>query len=380
MRESELPETNACVDTEEEGLKRCRVMGVRGLDLVFGGHHHMILDPPELLEDPDGRMVPLIHSGAFMQFLGRLDVVTRPAERMDPPRPAWFGREVVDHRYTLFPVDARTKLDAPMTQLLHPFVYDLELNQDLGKPIAYATATLMRRNPSGTDSMVGNIVADAIRTRAGVETDFVVTNTMGIRDNLYQGIITSETLFNVFPFENTITTLFLSGAEVQEVFDFVAARSTERGCKSQAQVAGVQVTLRCDCAVSNEGCCATATRYGGEYPKACAEDIRIGGQLLSRNGTYEMGANDYIAGGGSGFQMLRRNTTQRNTGIPLRTAVEEYLQKFPACTAPYGEACNEAQPDSPACQYKYVAENFGAPPCVEPAGLVDGRIQRRVAQ
>lgn len=380
VRQSELPKDHGCATADEAGLFRCRVLGLRGVDIILGGHHHIVLDPPEQLEDPDGRMVPIVHTGAFLQFLGRVDLVTRPAHLMDPVRPDWYGREVVDLKYTLFPVDSRTKPDAEMVRRMAPYVQEMAMNLDLNKPIAFATATLMRRNPNGTDSMVGNLVADAIRTRAGVETDFVVTNTMGIRDNIYPGTITSETLFNVFPFENTITTLFLSGAEVQELFNFVAARSTSRGCKSQAQVSGVTFTMRCDCSTSDEGCCGTATRYAGEYPKSCAENIRIGGQPLNPNGTYELGANDYIAGGGSGFDMLRRNTTQRNTGIPLRTAVEEYLAKFPKCQANLGDGCSASQEDSVACQYKKIYENFGAPPCISPTGLIDGRIERRVSQ
>ena len=340
----------------------------------------MILDPPELHEDPDGRMVPLIHSGAFCQFLGRLDVITRPHHRILPKRSAWYQREIVDYTYNLYPVDSRVKSDAETLDLLSPYIYELALSEDLNKPIAYAKSTLMRRNPNGTDSVVGNIVADAIRTRVGLETDFAVTNSMGIRDNIYQGIITKETLYNVFPFENTITTLFLSGSEVQELFNFIAGKTTSRGCQTQVQVSGVELTIRCDCASSNEGCCKTATRYNGEYPKACAENIKIGGSAINPNGTYELGANDYMAKGGSGFEMLRRNTTQKDSGISLRTAVEEYMQKFDECDDPIQDSCNETDPDSPACQYKRIYERFGAPPCINPVGMIDGRIQRRVAQ
>ena len=38
-----------------------------------------------------------------------------------------------------------------------------------------------------------------------------VTNSLGIRDNLYAGVLTQEAMFNVFPFENTINVMFLTG-------------------------------------------------------------------------------------------------------------------------------------------------------------------------
>ena len=381
LREAELPSTRTdCGPSSESGVFRCRVAGVRGLDLLFGGHHHIVLNPPKVLPDPDGRGVPLIHSGAFLQFLSRLDVITRPAKQAEPARPDWFGREVVDHKLTLIPIDKRTNEDAQMQRRLAPYTQELAFNTNLDKPVAFAPETLLRRSPGGTDSVLGNIVAEAIRTRTGVETDFSITNALGIRDNIYPGVIKSETLFNVFPFENTIATMFVSGAEVQEIFDFVAGRSTARGCQTQVQVAGVNFVMRCDCGVNNDGCCATATRYGGEYPAACAENIRIRGVPINPNGTYELGTNDYIAGGGSGFIMLRRNTTQRNTGIPLRTAVEEWMQKQPVCTEHYELGCSAEIPASVACQYKKLLEDFGPPNCVLPDGMIDGRIERRVGQ
>ena len=52
-------------------------------------------------------------------------------------------------------------------------------------------------------------------------------------------------MFNIFPFNNTITKMQLSGTEVQEMFDFIAGRSQGRGCVSQGQVAGARVILNC---------------------------------------------------------------------------------------------------------------------------------------
>jgi 5'-nucleotidase len=68
---------------------------------------------------------------------------------------------------------------------------------------------------------------------------------LGIRADFNPGPISIEEMFNVFPFENTIATLNLSGSEVQELFDFVVERSAGRGCNTQAQIAGAAVVLDC---------------------------------------------------------------------------------------------------------------------------------------
>jgi len=36
------------------------IRNTRGIDMVFGGHLHVVLNPPKLIPDLDGRMVPLV--------------------------------------------------------------------------------------------------------------------------------------------------------------------------------------------------------------------------------------------------------------------------------------------------------------------------------
>ncbi len=190
-------------------------------------------------------------------------------------------------------------------------------------------------------------------------------------------------LYNVFPFENTITTFFLSGREVKELFNFVASRSRGRGCRSQVQVSGVSFTMRCDCEQNNTGCCKEATG-SGEFSAACVDDLLVAGEPVSDNASYEVGANDYMARGGSGFDMLRRNTTQKDSGISLRTAVEELIQGLPDCTdddvAALGACQRDVDANSLACQYQDLTAKYGPMPCLKSDGLVDGRIQRVLAQ
>ena len=227
---------------------------IAGVDVMLGGHHHVVLNPPKMVEDPSGRSVIMAHSGAFAKYVGRLDVVVRQCRRIpecvaryaalgrDPPDNDW---EVVSHQYRVIPVDSTAPEDPEVSDIIERYVDDMSEQIDLTQLVGYAPALVRRFSPVGGDSELGNLVATSILVRQGVQTDFAMTNSLGIRTDFDSGPATVEEMYNVFPFENTITTFYLLGAEVRELFDFVTRRSTGRGCNTQVQIAGAAAVLDC---------------------------------------------------------------------------------------------------------------------------------------
>lgn len=311
------------------------------------------------------RRAILQHSGAFMKYLGRLDsVLSRDPERIYPghpqdyePRDRW---EVVSHRFTLFPVDSTVPEEPTMKNLLEPYGRALDSLANLDNLVGYAPADITRTPDNGGDSALGNLVTTSMWLRLGVQTDFALTNSLGIRDNIPAGPISLDQMFNVFPFDNSITTMNLSGREVQEVFDFVARRSAGRGCNSQAQIAGARAVIVC-------GACGNRLDAQGQPLSNCAETINIGVtdrpcanddecnrprgfegtppaerslcepnarrcmSPLSLNASYAAAVNNYIAAGGSGFFVLQRNTTQVDTRVEQRDAVVDLVRNARPC-------------------------------------------------
>jgi 5'-nucleotidase / UDP-sugar diphosphatase len=287
---------------------------IPGIDIFIGGHHHIATRPPIVVtNEVTDRAIPVVHSGAFSKFVGRVDFVVRDGE-------------ILSFDHTLRPV-ANFKNEAGEYQLSRkPEVLDileeyeeaLASQYNTAQVIGYANETLRRYSITGGDSMLGNFTSEAMRFYPGVETEIALTNTLGIRADIPAGEITVDALFNSMPFDNTITTMFLSGREVQELLDYVSNRSTDRGCSSQAQVAGIEFTMVCN----------------PDNPHAA--DIRINGIALDPDGTYELATNNYIAHGGSGFEVLERNTTQVDTGISIRDVVmSAFIQHH---TLPQAEA------------------------------------------
>jgi 5'-nucleotidase len=322
-----------------------------GIDLILGGHHHIALDPPKLIPyDPDpeilfggeiesedplpGQPVApekdfndilgycpaewerdtlLSHPNAFSKFVGRLDIVVR-------------DKRIVSHRYELFPVDNTAPEHPDVLFALEDYEEEMRRRYNFDVVVTNAKTRMTRFGSTGGDSALGNFLAESMQFREFVETDFCVTNSLGIRTDIDEGPVSIEKIFNVMPFDNTIATMFLSGLEVQELLDFSTARSAERGCTSQIQVSGVRFTMNC--------------RTGK------AEDIVLNGEPLSDNGVYELCTNNYIGRGGSGFKVLGRNTTFIDTGISLRDAVIDQLQalpELPVCADPNTplEQCHE---------------------------------------
>jgi 5'-nucleotidase len=299
---------------------------VAEVDVVLGGHLHVALDPVKVVDSiaKPGKQVIVSHSGAFAKYVQRVDLVVQDGD-------------VVAHENTLIPIDASIPEDADLVDLLHDYQRLLEREINLSQCVANTGERVARFGQGGGDSPLGNLVAEAMQFRPGIETAFGLTNSLGIRTDL-QGPgegqplhgVTVEELFNVLPFDNTITTMFLSGAEVQELFDYVSARSAERGCNAQAQISSARFEMDC----GNE--VALDVTVGGSWA-ACVEDADCTepGEICSGGGcgravlpseSYELATNDYIASGGSGFDVLDRNTTQQDSGISMRDAVEFWMR------------------------------------------------------
>jgi 5'-nucleotidase len=394
-----------------------------GIDVVLGGHNHIVLQPPKRLRDcarvdADGRHyvelasaapadpeaekecqkkkqidpaadcdgtpvtvrrycrpreVLLAHSGAFAKYVGRLDVVVSndPADftadfAYDPVN----GFEVVSQEYRLFPVNDSVPEDPIVRRTLEPYALGLDVLADLDLLVGFAPEGARRFSLTGGDSALGNMIATSMWLRLGIQTDFGLTNTTGIRADLVPGAVTAEQLFNIFPFDNSITKMQLSGVEVQELFDFVARRSAGRGCDAQAQLAGARVVLNCTtpnapprgpgkaeqiyigvvdpprpCACDNE-CANEGPGVACTCGEPCAAarlgqcDTNIGRcwQPIDAIASYELATSNYLAQGGSGYSVLKRNTTQFDTKIVMRDALIDYLRGGEPC----GTVCKES--------------------------------------
>ena len=280
---------------------------VPGIDIIFGGHDHIVTDPPLEVQNPDGQTTLVVHSGVNFKCLGRLDVVVR-------------DRKIVAHDFRVIPVTSapdpetgRTLGEDPMVaRVLYDYEWELGRAQNLEREIGVALDDFPRYATG--DSPLGNLVADAIRARRRVDSDLSMTNTLGIRADLDKGPITMGKTYEIFPFENSITTMYMSGTELHRLFDYAAARTAAYGCKTQIQISGARIVLDC-----NRG--MVKRLEINELP--VVEDYELKEPYV----VFNLATNDYIADGGSGFDILEQNTTKTNTMLSLRDVVIDYIEE-----------------------------------------------------
>lgn len=173
-------------------------------------------------------------------------------------------------------------------------------------------APLTRSRGTRTGYGLGRLIADA--QRAVAETEIAIMNNGGIRRDLPAGPLNYGDLLMLQPFENVLVRLRLRGDVL------LAALEHALGANGpDVHVSGL--TIRYD-------------PLGPDGARLVAVTLEDGAPL-DPSRVYSVTVNDFMAGGGSGFSMLKDANPQDVTGIVDLDALIEYLRSLPQpVTAP----------------------------------------------
>lgn len=204
-----------------------------------------------------------------------------------------YERAAFSSDYTA--LDGEVSPDAEIQAFLNE--YAEALNREMGRRITVSTATIERGQP---ESPLGNLTADITREHAsralGREVDIALLNRGGLRTPIPEGDVTVGMIFELMPFENYITLLKFSGAQIRDIANELAIEGGE-------PVSGLRM------------------RIEGER----ARDILVGGDPLRENQTYWLATNNWMADGGGPVPTLWEPIERRDTTTLLRDAFIESL-------------------------------------------------------
>lgn len=165
-------------------------------------------------------------------------------------------------------------------------------NQVIGK----ATADFPHSPDETQTTLLGNWVTDVMRK--AVNADIAIQNGGGLRRDLPAGNITMGLLYEIMPFDNTLFTMDLTGAQVRAAI--------EHGIMSEdfkpGQFSGVMVKY-------------DSTKEAGSR---IVEIKLVDGTPLDDSKIYKVVTNDFQAGGGDKYTMFLEGKNGKDTAIPVR--------------------------------------------------------------
>jgi 5'-nucleotidase/UDP-sugar diphosphatase len=271
---------------------------VPGIDVIIDGHSHSLFSEPARVGDTF-----IVSAGSRGFNVGTADITI-------------VDGNIVDFSWAPVEISGFAP-DAAVTEMLAPFVAGAEAA--LGEVVGRSEAEFVfgDRLTRYQETAIGNMVSDSIawlvRTAFGQDVDFAFTNGGGIRAALPAGDITRGDIVTVLPFENFIYVATLSGAQVVELFDFIATIPQGNGGFPQ---------------FSRE------VRYTINVADRSISDLTIGGLPVDPNRTYRFGINDFNLAGGDGYVVLTGATEAFSTSTLLSDAVIGYIQSMDAPIVP----------------------------------------------
>jgi len=192
--------------------------------------------------------------------------------------------------------------DPDLEELIAP--YRARIGEEVRQVIGEAAVLLSKAVPEGT---LGNFAADAMlwaaRRGSSEPVHMALTNNGGLRVPIAPGPITVGQIFELMPFENMLTVLTLTGAQVQELANALAARRGE-------PIAGFSFRIE----ASGDG--------------LVAGDLLVGGAPVDPGAEYRIVTNDYMANGGEDLAPLLDPLAREDLPILLRDSFIGYVREL----------------------------------------------------
>ena len=186
------------------------------------------------------------------------------------------------------------------TYLPYKAQMDAEMNQVIGH-----SEVQMPKVDTIPESLLGNFFADATLQQArkyDPSLDFAMPSTKGgIRVALPKGNITLSNIFELMPFENELIAFTLSGTEVQNLLNFIAATNGQ-------PVSGLRMKIR------------------NKKP----EEVLINGKAFDPAKPYRVLTSDYIASGGDNARGFKNPLDKKVLGLKVRDALIGYVKDIEA--------------------------------------------------
>ncbi|SKB90995.1 5'-nucleotidase, C-terminal domain [Sphingobacterium nematocida] len=198
---------------------------------------------------------------------------------------------------TTYAINSSLPEDSTIIRYYTPFKQ--QLDQEMNRTIGYSTRHLTKSR-SDAESLAGNFFADALLAmgkKIDPEAQLSLATKGGIRSEVKQGDVTIGSMFELMPFENTVTILELSAKDLAILADFIAKTGGQ-------PIAGFTVKIK----------------------EEKAAEIRIDGKEIDPTRSYKLVTYDYLANGGDYIEGITHPLKRTDSSLRVREGLIEYVQ------------------------------------------------------
>jgi 5'-nucleotidase / UDP-sugar diphosphatase len=261
---------------------------VPGIDLIVGGHTQKPLFEPDI---QNGTII--VQAYEWGKYVGKVDL-------------EFLDGKLTLKKYELIPVNLKSsevkiQADPYIEAVLRPFKErgDESLQVELGT--ADTEFVGRREVVRFQETNLGNLVARAFKEK--FKTDLAIVNSGGLRDSIYPGKVTYESVLMVLPFGGEVVTTEMSGNELKKYLEYIVF-NLNPGSGSFPQMSGVQIK--------------------GIKERKEITEIRINGSILCSEKSYSLALPEFIAGGGDKYPEIKFT----KTGFVDADALKDYIIKL----------------------------------------------------
>ncbi len=280
------------------------------VDVVVGGHSHSLLSNtdekaegpyPTMVDNPGGYKVPVVQAGSYSKYLGDLVVTFDDSGVVKSAK----GDPIL--------IDSKIKPDEAVLARI----------KELGKPIEELKTKIIGKTDAPIDGSrescrareceMGDLVTDAMLDRVkGQGVTIAITNGGGLRASIDAGDVSMGEVITVLPFQNTVATFQIKGADIVAALENGVSQIEEGGGRFP-QVAGLKFSFD------------KSKPVGSRISNVEVKEGE-GFVALDPAKTYNVVSNNFMRNGGDGYSVFKTKAENAyDYGPGLETVLADYL-------------------------------------------------------
>ncbi len=273
-------------EASNEGNNAANVVAnTSGLTVMIDGHDHLVEN--QTVKDKEGNDVLIAETGYYLKNIGVLTYENGQFTDSLVEVGTYTGS---DPELEKMVAEETAEIEATMQEVVA--VTDFEL---------YGEAAPGNRTQETT---MGDLASDAmywqVTQAAGSAPDAVVLNGGAIRASIKAGEIKLLDIHNVFPFNNQLCTVEVTGAQLLEALE-AATQSSPDPMGAFPQVYGIKYTLDTTVPYEKGELYPGTTYYAPAAPGTRITIHEVAGKDFDPEATYTIATNEFVATGGDTY-------------------------------------------------------------------------------